>query len=283
MKVLVTGFNGQLGYDVVKRFSQNGVSAVGVDINDFDLTDRKSTIEYVKKVSPDVIVHCAAYTAVDKAEEDKEVAWNVNVNGTENIALAAKEVDAKFIYISTDYVFNGEGETPFETDDIKSPLNVYGETKLEGERVASALLKKLFIIRVSWVFGVNGKNFVKTMLSLSEKLSSLTVVSDQIGSPTYTYDLAKLICDMALTEKYGVYHATNEGYCSWYEFAKEIFKTADIEMKVAPVLTKDYITAAKRPLNSRLSKKKLDEEGFNRLPTWQDALNRYIKEIKEGK
>ena len=283
MKVLVTGFNGQLGYDVVKRFSLNGVTAVGVDINDFDLTDKKSTIEYVKKVSPDVIVHCAAYTAVDKAEEDKEVAWNVNVNGTENIALAAKEVDAKFIYISTDYVFNGEGETPFETDDIKSPLNVYGETKLEGERVATALLKKLFIIRVSWVFGVNGKNFVKTMLSLSEKLSSLTVVSDQIGSPTYTYDLAKLICDMSLTEKYGVYHATNEGYCSWYEFAKEIFKTADIEMKVSPVLTKDYITAAKRPLNSRLSKKKLDEEGFNRLPTWQDALNRYIKEIKEGK
>ncbi len=283
MKVLVTGYNGQLGYDVVKRFNLNGVTAVGVDINDFDLTNRKSTIEYVKKVSPDVIVHCAAYTAVDKAEEDKEVAWNVNVNGTENIALAAKEVDAKFIYISTDYVFNGEGETPFETDDIKSPLNVYGETKLEGERVASAHLEKLFIIRVSWVFGVNGKNFVKTMLSLSEKLSSLTVVSDQIGSPTYTYDLAKLICDMALTEKYGIYHATNEGYCSWYEFAKEIFKTADIEMKVSPVLTKDYITAAKRPLNSRLSKKKLDEEGFNRLPTWQDALNRYIKEIKEGK
>lgn len=281
MRVLVTGVKGQLGYDVVRELEKRNHIAIGTDIEEMDITDRSAVMEYIKNADVDAVIHCAAYTAVDNAEDDVDRCTKINVGGTENIALACKAVDAKMIYISTDYVFSGEGTNFWSPDDACSPLNIYGMTKYQGEQKVSELLEKYYIVRISWVFGINGKNFVKTMLRLGETHDKLTVVCDQIGSPTYTYDLARLLVDMAETDKYGVYHATNEGVCSWYEFACEIFKSAGMSEKVsvAPVDSSAYPAKAKRPSNSRMSKEKLDVNGFAGLPDWQDAVNRYIKEL----
>lgn len=277
MKVLVTGTRGQLGYDVVERLKELNIEHMGVDKEEFDLTDEKETKEFIKSYKPEVVVHCAAYTAVDRAEDEKELCYAVNVLGTKYVAGACKEIDAKMVYISTDYVFDGEKEEPYEVDDEPNPINYYGLTKYLGEREVQNILEKYFIVRISWVFGKNGSNFVKTMLRLGQGRKELRVVCDQVGSPTYTYDLAKLLCEMIQTDKYGIYHATNEGYCSWYEFACEIFKVAGMDVKVTPIKSDEYPTKAKRPANSRLSKKRLELMGFNLLPHWRDALKRYIK------
>ncbi|MBQ6553038.1 MAG: dTDP-4-dehydrorhamnose reductase [Clostridia bacterium] len=283
MKVLVTGVKGQLGYDVVKELEKRGVEAKGVDIEDFDLTNAAQVMDYVTACAPDAVVHCAAFTAVDKAEEATELCFAVNAEGTGNIAKACKSVGAKLIYISTDYVYDGQGSEPFAPDSPKAPINKYGESKYLGELRAAEQTDKLFIVRISWVFGVNGGNFVRTMLKLGETRGELTVVDDQIGSPTYTADLAVLLADMVQTEKYGVYCATNEGYCSWAEFAQAIFDAAGADVKVLPISTEEYLQmrpqAAKRPKNSRMSKQALDDAGFKRLPPWQDALVRYIDTI----
>ncbi|MGN0385590.1 MAG: dTDP-4-dehydrorhamnose reductase [Lachnospiraceae bacterium] len=279
MRVLVTGVKGQLGYDVVRECEKRNIEAVGVDIEEMDITDKASVDRVVKEAGVDAVIHCAAYTAVDAAEENVEICRKVNAEGTENIAKVCKELDLKMVYISTDYVFDGKGTRPWEPDDERAPLNVYGQTKYEGELAVQNNLEKYFIVRIAWVFGVNGKNFIKTMLRLAEDHDSLTVVNDQFGSPTYTYDLARLLVDMVQTEKYGIYHATNEGICTWYEFACEIFKQAGIDIKVSPVSAAEYKAKAKRPENSRMSKEKLSENGFERLPSWQDALSRYLKEI----
>lgn len=279
MRVLVTGVKGQLGYDVVKECEKRNIEAVGVDIEEMDITDKASVDKVLKEAGVDAVIHCAAYTAVDAAEENVEICRKVNAEGTENIAKVCKELDLKMVYISTDYVFDGKGTRPWEPDDERAPLNVYGQTKYEGELAVQNNLEKYFIVRIAWVFGVNGKNFIKTMLRLAEDHDSLTVVNDQFGSPTYTYDLARLLVDMVQTEKYGIYHATNEGICTWYEFACEIFKQAGIDIKVSPVSAAEYKAKAKRPENSRMSKEKLSENGFERLPSWQDALSRYLKEI----
>ena len=282
MRILVTGVAGQLGYDVCRELKERGYTDVlGIDRNVLDITKEQDVKEFISKFKPDVVMHNAAWTAVDKAEDMQEDCYDVNVLGTKYLAEASENVGAKLVYISTDYVFDGKGEDFFEVDDDKNPLSVYGRTKYLGELEAMKC-KKHFIVRISWVFGVNGNNFVKTMLRLSETKNELNVVCDQIGSPTYTYDLSKLLCDMIATEKYGIYHATNEDICSWYEFAKEIFKIAGKDMKVNPVTTAEYTaTKAVRPLNSRMSKSSLDEAGFNRLPSWKDALNRYIKQELE--
>ena len=279
MKVLVTGVKGQLGFDVVSELKRRNIDCVGADIEDFDITDAKSTEKFILSNSPDAVVHCAAYTNVNKAQEDEELCRKINVEGTANIAAVCESIGAKLIYISTDYVFGGEGDLPQETDEPKAPLNVYGKTKLEGENEALRLCSRLFIVRTSWVFGKNGGNFVKTMLSLSDTKDSLNVVCDQIGSPTYTKDLAVLLCDMVKTEKYGVYHATNENFCSWAEFARKIMEYGNKKTVINDVKTQDYPSAAVRPLNSRLSKKSLDNAGFCRLPAWEDALERYLSEI----
>lgn len=279
MKVLVTGFNGQLGYDVIKELNLRSVECKGVDLQDFDITDREQTLSYIKEYKPDVVVHCAAYTAVDKAEDDEENCRKVNVEGSENLALACKELDAKMLYVSTDYVYGGNGDTPFETSDETDPKSVYGRTKLEGENAVRKHLDKYFVVRTSWVFGINGNNFVKTMLRLGAERDELNVVADQIGSPTYTPDLARLICDLIVTEKYGIYHGTNENYCSWAEFAAEIMRLGGRKAIVNPIPSSQYPARAQRPLNSRLSKTCLDEAGIDRLPTWQNALERYIGEL----
>ena len=279
MKILVTGYNGQLGYDVIKELRSRGIDCLGADKDDFDITNEKETLKAITEYSPSAVIHCAAYTAVDRAEDDEETCRRVNVDGSKNIALACASLGCKMVYISTDYVYGGKGEAPFEPSSPTAPCNVYGKTKLEGEKQVQKYCKKSFIVRTSWVFGINGGNFVKTMLRLSESHDTLTVVSDQIGSPTYTPDLARLICDMVVTEKYGIYHGTNEGCCSWAEFAAEIMKSAGKDTKIIPILTKDYKCAAERPLNSRLSKKCLDDAGFEHLPTWQNALERYMKEL----
>lgn len=279
MKVLVTGFNGQLGYDVIKELNLRSVECKGVDLQDFDITDREQTLSYIKEYEPDVVVHCAAYTAVDKAEDDEENCRKVNVEGSENLALACKELDAKMLYVSTDYVYGGNGDTPFETSDETDPKSVYGRTKLEGENAVRKHLDKYFVVRTSWVFGINGNNFVKTMLRLGAERDELNVVADQIGSPTYTPDLARLICDLIVTEKYGIYHGTNENYCSWAEFAAEIMRLGGRKAIVNPIPSSQYPARAQRPLNSRLSKTCLDEAGIDRLPTWQNALERYIGEL----
>lgn len=281
MKVLVTGVKGQLGFDVIRHLKLRGVECKGVDIEDFDLTDEAAVREAITAYAPGAVVHCAAFTAVDRAEEMQDVCRAVNVDGTRNVALVCREIGAKMVYISTDYVFDGQGERFFEPDDATAPVNFYGLTKLEGEKAVTALLEKYFIVRISWVFGVNGNNFVKTMLRLGAEREELTVVCDQIGSPTYTYDLAKLLCDMIETEKYGVYHATNEGICSWSEFASAIMKEGKRAAKVTPIPASSYPAKAARPYNSRMSKEKLDEAGFDRLPSWQDALARYIAELAE--
>ncbi len=299
MKIFVTGVNGQLGYDVVCELGRRGITAVGSDIaaapirdignseyKKLDITDGESVMSVLNDVRPAAIIHCAAYTAVDAAEEEenRETVEAVNVHGTENIAAAAKAIGAKLMYISTDYVFDGQGSEPWQPDRTDyAPLNFYGQTKLAGERTV-AELEKFFVVRIAWVFGLNGKNFIKTMLNVGKKYDSLRVVNDQIGTPTYTYDLARLLCDMIVTEKYGYYHATNEGgYISWYDFAVEIFRQAGYTNTVTPVSTEEYgLSRAARPKNSRLDKKKLVEEGFCPLPTWQDALTRYLKELEKN-
>lgn len=280
MKVLVTGTKGQLGYDVVNELEKRGHTAVAVDIEEMDITDAVSVERVITEAEVEAVIHCAAYTAVDAAEDNVEICRRVNAEGTENIAKVCKKLDLKMIYISTDYVFDGEGERPWEPDDERHPLNVYGQTKYEGELAVQKYLEKYFIVRIAWVFGVNGKNFIKTMLKLSETHEELNVVDDQVGSPTYTYDLAVLLVDMVESDKYGRYHATNEGLCTWYEFAKEIFRQAGVEVKVNPVTSDMFPAKAKRPKNSRMSKEKLDANGFHRLPTWQDALERYLSEIR---
>lgn len=277
MKVLVTGASGQLGYDVCRELAKRGYTDVkGVASKDLDITDETAVGQYVRNYRPNVIVHCAAWTAVDKAEDCKDACYKVNVLGTRYIAQAAKKVGAKLVYISTDYVFKGEGNSFQEVDDEKQPLSVYGLTKYQGE-LEAAKCRKHFIVRVSWVFGVNGNNFVRTMLKLAETKTELNVVNDQVGAPTYTVDLAKLLCDMIVTKKYGTYHATNEGVCSWCDFAKKIFALAGKQVKVNGIPTSAYPTKARRPLNSRLSKSSLDQAGFERLPCWQNALQRYME------
>ncbi len=280
MKVLVTGVKGQLGYDVVNELTKRGHIAIGTDIEEMDITDAKSVDSVIKENAPDAVIHCAAYTAVDAAEDNVELCRKINAEGTQNIANVCKAMDIKMTYISTDYVFDGEGERAWEPDDERTPLNVYGQTKYEGELAVQNTLDKYFIVRIAWVFGVNGKNFIKTMLNLGKTRDSLTVVNDQFGSPTYTFDLARLLVDMIETDKYGIYHATNEGICTWYEFACEIFKQAGMNVKVSPVSAAEYPAKAKRPSNSRMSKEKLTQNGFEKLPSWQDALSRYLKEIE---
>ena len=279
MKILVTGYNGQLGYDVVKELNSRSVECRGVDREDFDITDRDETVGYICDYAPDAVIHCAAYTAVDRAEDDEENCRKVNADGTENIAVACEKLRAKMLYVSTDYVYGGDGEAPFETDSPTNPKNVYGVSKLEGEKAVMKYIDKFFIVRTSWVFGINGNNFVKTMLRLGDEKESLNVVCDQVGSPTYTPDLARLICDLIVTEKYGIYHGTNENFCSWAEFAAEIMKLGGKKTVINPVPSSEYPTKAERPHNSRLSKKCLDEAGIKRLPTWQDALKRFLKEM----
>lgn len=278
MKVLVTGTKGQLGFDVCNELTRRGIENQGIDRDECDITNKQAVLDYIYNYAPDVVVHCAAYTAVDRAESEEHVCRRVNRDGTEYIALACKTINAKMVYISTDYVFNGEGDKFFEVDDKTGPLNMYGLTKLEGEEQVRKILEKYFIVRISWVFGVNGNNFINTMLRLAGGNKELKIVADQIGSPTFTYDLAPLICDMIETEKYGTYHATNEGECSWAEFAEHIFKVAGQNVLVHHITTEEYPTKAVRPKNSRLSKKSLDEAGFKRLPDWKDAVERYIKQ-----
>ena len=287
-KILVTGVRGQLGYDCVRELNERGYKNVlGVDIAELDITDEKAVHQLVNEYKPNVIMHNAAWTAVDKAELNPELVYKVNVLGPKYLAEAAKEVDAKMIQISTDYVFDGLGEKPFEVDDPKDGLSVYGKSKAESEDVVTSVLEKHFIVRISWAFGINGNNFVKTMLKLADMgKTELNIVSDQIGSPTYTYDLSKLLCDMIETDKYGIYHATNEGFCSWAEFAEYIFKTAKKAVKVNYVTTEEYLkmnpNQARRPLNSRMSKKSLEEAGFKLLPSWKDAVKHYLAELNKG-
>ena len=311
MKVLVTGVAGQLGHDVMNELAGRGLEGIGSDIApeysgvadgtavtsmpyiQLDITDEAAVNEKIREVNPDVVVHCAAWTAVDLAEDEDKIAKvrAINADGTRYIANVCKELNCKMVYISTDYVFDGQGETPWDPDckDYK-PLNVYGQTKLEGELAVSETLEKYFIVRIAWVFGKNGKNFIKTMLNVGKTHDKLTVVNDQIGTPTYTFDLARLLVDMIETDKYGYYHATNEGgYISWYDFTKEIFRQAvelghneysEERLSVAPVTTAEYgVSKAARPFTSRLDKSKLTANGFQPLPTWQDALHRYLKEI----
>lgn len=293
MKVLVTGVKGQLGFDVVNELTRKNIEAVGVDIEEMDITDKPSVNKVIKEVNPDAVIHCAAWTAVDAAEDEdkKDKVRLINVDGTQNIADVCKELDIKMMYISTDYVFNGDGKEPWQPDcKDYDPQSVYGQTKLDGELAVANTLDKYFIVRIAWVFGKNGNNFIKTMLKVGKNHDQLKVVSDQIGTPTYTFDLAKLLVDMIVTDKYGYYHATNEGgYISWWDFTMEIFRQATEmghteystdRITVTPVTTEEYgISKAKRPFNSRLDKSKLVENGFTLLPTWQDALVRYLKEL----
>lgn len=282
MKILVTGVKGQLGYDCVEELHMRGIEAIGVDREDFDLTDEAAVMAYVKACKPDGIMHCAAYTAVDRAETDPTGASLVNGQGTLNIVRAALEVGAKLMYISTDYVFSGEGDQPFEVNDPYGAKNIYGLTKAQGEQAVRNLMQKYFIIRTSWVYGLNGANFVRTMLRLGSEKTELKVVGDQIGSPTYTTDLSRLMADMIVTDRYGIYHGTNEGYCSWAEFAQEIMKLWHLNCRIVPVTTEEYGSATQRPKNSRLSKASLDEARFHRLPAWQDALMRYMMELRRN-
>lgn len=294
MKAFVTGVGGQLGHDVMNELIKRGYEAVGSDILDnldtdypykqLDITNADAVDNVITEVNPDVVIHCAAWTAVDAAEEEENIpkVRAINVDGTQHMADVCKKLDCKMIYISTDYVFNGQGTEPWKPDckDF-APQNVYGQSKLDGEFAVANTLDKYFIVRIAWVFGLNGKNFIKTMLNVGKKYPEVRVVNDQIGTPTYTYDLARLLVDMAETEKYGYYHATNEGgYISWYDFTVEIYKQAGMSTKVTPVTTAEYgLSKASRPFNSRLDKSKLVENGFTLLPTWQDALSRYLKEI----
>lgn len=283
MKILVTGKDGQLGYDVLKEGDSRGLAMVGIGRNEVDLNDRDQVFNYIVDLKPDAIIHCAAYTAVDKAEDDQSQCWRVNVEATGWIAEASKLCGAKMMYISTDYVFNGEENSPFKEDREADPINFYGLSKYEGEKLVRSFLEEWFILRISWVFGINGSNFVRTMLRLSETRNDISVVNDQYGSPTYTKDVARLIIDMIQTSKYGLYHATNEGYCNWANFAKEIFKYAELKVNVHEISSAAFPTRASRPRNSRLSKSRLVEQGFQPLPAWQDALLRYMHELVNEK
>lgn len=289
MKILVTGVKGQLGFDVLKQLSKRGYKDVlGIDKDELDITKEDDVIRFISDYKPDVVIHNAAWTAVDKAEENKDKVYEVNSLGPKYIAEACKIVNAKMVYISTDYVFDGLGDKPFEVNSPKNGLSVYGSTKSKGEDFVKSAIDKYFIIRISWVFGLNGNNFVRTMIKLAQAgKEELNIVNDQIGSVTYTADLSRLIVDMVETEKYGIYHATNEGFISWAEFAQEIFKETNFNVKVNKVTTEEYKklvpNQAARPLNSRMSKQSLDEAGFKRLPEWKDALKRYIEELKENK
>lgn len=286
MRVLVTGAKGQLGSDLLCELSNRNIDAIGIDIDDLDITDAKATKEVIEKINADkkldAIIHCAAYTAVDAAQDNEALVTKINAYGTKNIAEVAKALDLSMMYISTDYVFDGEGERPWEPDDQRAPLNIYGMAKYKGELYVEELLEKYFIVRISWVFGLHGNNFIKTMLRLGKERGAVSVVNDQIGSPTYTPDLSRLLTDMILTDKYGRYHATNEGLCSWYEFACEIFKQAKLDVKVTPVSSDAFPVKAKRPYNSRMDKSKLTENGFELLPAWQDALSRYLSELEKN-
>ncbi len=276
MKVLVTGASGQLGYDVVKRLKESNIECLGTSINDLDITVEEKVKKFISDYIPDVVIHCAAYTKVDKAEDENEMCHKINVLGTKYVAEASREIDAKMVYISTDYVFDGEGNNPFGVKDKPKPINYYGQTKYDGELEVQRILNKYFIIRISWVFGSNGNNFVKTMLKLGKERDEISVVADQFGSPTYTYDLAELLAKIIQTEKYGIYHATNEGYCSWHEFACEIFKQAGIDVKVNPIRTEDYPTKANRPKNSRLDKNSLVQSEMPLLRCWKQSVGDYI-------
>ena len=278
MKILVTGIKGQLGYDVMLEGQRRGYDMVGFDIDTMDITDDEAVNRIFSAEAPDIVIHCAAYTAVDLAEKEREKCCAVNVDGTENVARASARCGAKLIYVSTDYVYDGRGEKPHSVSEKKDPVNYYGLTKSWGEDRVTALCDRYFIVRTSWVFGSNGNNFVKTMLRLGKEKEQVFVVSDQIGSPTYTPDLARLLLYMAETEKYGIYHGTNSGFCSWYEFASAIMKKAGLPCEVKPILTKDYASAAVRPLNSRLDSGCLVEKGFRLLPPWEDALARFLEE-----
>ena len=286
MRVFVTGVKGQLGHDVMNELAKRGHEGIGVDIEEMDITDAESVRKVITEANPDVVIHCAAWTAVDLAEDDdkKEKVHQVNAVGTENIAKVCHDLDCKMIYISTDYVFDGQGTRPWEPDDERHPLNVYGQTKYEGELAVEKWVKKFYIVRIAWVFGVNGKNFIKTMLQLGKTHDKLRVVCDQIGTPTYTLDLARLLVDMIESDKYGYYHATNEGgYISWYDFACEIFRQAGLPVQVDAVTTAEYgASKAARPFNSRLDKSKLAENGFTPLPEWKDALSRYLRELGDN-
>ena len=303
MKYLVTGVNGQLGHDVMNELNKRGYEGVGSDIApnysgiiydssvvnmpyiSLDITDEEAVKRVISDIKPDVVIHCAAWTAVDMAEDDDKVekVFAVNTKGTTYIAKACKEIDCKMLYISTDYVFDGQGTKPWDPDckDYK-PLNIYGQSKLDGELAVSSILDKYFIVRIAWAFGLNGNNFIKTMINIGKKYSEVRVVNDQIGTPTYTYDLARLLVDMCETDKYGYYHATNEGgYISWYDFCCEFYKQYGLKTKIIPVTTEEYgLSKAARPFNSRLDKRKLVENGFKPLPTWQDAVSRYLQEAK---
>ena len=285
MKIFVTGVKGQLGFDVVNELNKRGHEPIGVDIDELDITKERDVRTMLEVVKPDGVIHCAAWTAVDDAEDNREKVMVVNAKGTEHIAKGCKDLDIPMIYISTDYVFNGEGTTPWKPDDKREPLNVYGESKCQGELAVEELLDKYYIVRIAWVFGQNGKNFVDTMLNLGKTQDKLTVVDDQIGTPTYTYDLARLLVDMVETDRYGTYHATNEGgYISWYDFTVEIMKQASgynetyKKVEVSPVGSDAYPAKAKRPSNSRMDKSKLVENGFKPLPDWKDALKRYLSQ-----
>lgn len=282
MKVFVTGVRGQLGYDVVNELEKRGHTAIGVDIEDLDITDAAAVDKMITETAPEAVIHCAAWTAVDAAEDNEEKCRQVNVNGTENIAKVCKKLNCKMMYISTDYIFDGKGTRPWEPDDpVTTPLNVYGQTKYEGELAVRNNVEKFFIVRIAWVFG-KGKNFIKTMLNLGKTHDHLTVVNDQYGTPTYTYDLARLLVDMIETDKYGNYHATNEGgYITWYDFACEIFRQAGMDVDVEPVSSAQYAAKAKRPENSRMNKQKLVDNGFEPLPDWKDALERYLGTLGE--
>lgn len=281
MKVLVTGVKGQLGYDVVRELEKRGHTAVGVDIDEMDITDAAAVERVLTETQPEAVIHCSAFTAVDRAEDETELCRRVNVEGTENIAKICKKLDCKMLYLSTDYIFSGDGERPWEPDDEASPLNAYGQSKYDGELALKKYVGKYFIVRISWVFGINGNNFIKTMLRLGRENGAVKVVDDQIGSPTYTYDLSRLLVDMIESDRYGAYHATNEGICSWYEFAKEIFRAAGMnDVSVTPVKSGEFPVKAKRPKNSRMSKEKLVANGFTLLPAWQDAVVRYMKELE---
>ena len=281
MKILVTGVKGQLGYDVVQEGEGRGLEMFGTDVDNMDITDAGQVKRVIEECKPDAVIHCAAYTAVDAAEDNQELCRKINVDGTRNIAEVCKDMGIPIMYFSTDYIFDGQGENFWKEDDPKKPLNVYGQTKYEGELNVQELIEKYFILRISWVFGVNGNNFIKTMLRVGTQCGEVGVVADQIGSPTYTYDLAKLVIDMIQTDKYGTYHVTNEGICSWYEFACEIFKQAGLDVKVNPLTTAEYPAKAARPFNSRMSKDKLINAGFKMLPSWQDGLKRYLNLILE--
>lgn len=281
LRFMVTGVNGQLGHDVMMQLKEMDFDVIAPSRDEFDLTNKDQVKKYITKEKPDVIIHCAAYTAVDKAEDEKDLCYLINVEGTRAVAEAAKEINARVVYVSTDYVFDGLGEAPHSENKTTKPINYYGYTKEQGEKIVKGVLNRYFIVRTSWVYGLNGNNFVKTMLNLAESKNELNVVSDQIGAPTYTIDLAQFIINLVQTNNYGTYHGVNEGYCSWHDFAESIFEKSGISMIVNPISTEDYPTRAKRLLNSRLTKDNTDKVGIDRLPHWEDALSRFLKVIKD--